>query len=190
MTRSDTLPRKLTVDAFITAYAGRPERFELVDGVPQLMAGANRRHVRVTRNLLVALTNQLAGSACEALAVDMGLEISEFTYRLPDVAIYCDPRDLAPRVVEPMKLNHPRVVFEILSLSTATTDHGVKLDEYQGLPSVDTIVFIHAARDAFTTFERAGTTEWRTIVHLPGQPLCLRDPPLTIAAAEIFAGTR
>ena len=189
MNRSANAPRKLTVDEFLTHYAGRAERYELVDGVPQLMAGANRRHVRVTRNLLVALTNQLAGSSCEAMAVDMGLEISEFTYRLPDVAIYCDPRDLGPRDVEPMKLNYPRVVFEILSLSTASADHGVKLDEYQALASVDTIVFIHAARDAFTTFERASPTEWRTSVHLPGQPLSLRDPPVTIAAADIFAGT-
>jgi len=185
-----TVTLRLTIDEFLGTYAGREERYELVDGVPQMMAGAGRRHVRVTRNLLVALTNALAGGPCEAMAADMGLEVSPSTYRLPDVAIYCDPRDLGPRDVEPMRLNHPKVVIEILSSSTETTDHGVKLDEYQALPSVDTVVFVHASRDAFTTFERAGDAEWRTVVHLPGQPLVLRDPGVTITAEQIFSGTR
>lgn len=181
---------RLTVDDFLAAYAGREEKFELVDGVPQQMAEANRRHVRIMGNLLWRLSDRLQGGPCEALAADMGVGISQFTYRLPDVAIYCDPRDLGPRDVEPMMLHHPRAIFEILSKSTETTDHGIKLDEYQSIDSVDTIVFIHPSREAFTTFERTSANEWRTVVHMPGQPLTLRDPRVTITAAEIFAGVR
>lgn len=181
---------KLTINQFLAAYAGREEKFELIDGTPQLMAGANRRHVRIMGNLLWRLKERLQGGPCETLAADMGIGVSQFTYRLPDIAIYCDPRDLGPRDVEPMMLHYPRVIFEILSPSTETTDHGIKLDEYQGIESVDTIVFVHPLREAFTTFERASANEWRTVVHLPGQPLILRDPQVTIAAAEIFAGVR
>ena len=181
---------KLTIDEFLAAYASREEKFELIDGVPQMMARANRRHVRIMGNLLWRLKERLQDGPCEAMAADMGLGVSEFTYRLPDVAIYCDQRDLGPRDVEPLTLEHPKVIIEILSKSTETTDHGVKLDEYQGIASVDTIVFIHPSREAFTTFERASATEWRTIVHLPGQPLMLRDPEVTVTADEIFAGTR
>ncbi|MBV8971885.1 MAG: Uma2 family endonuclease [Sphingomonadaceae bacterium] len=190
MTTPATATLRLTVDEFLKAYGGREDRFELIDGVPHMMAGANRRHVRITRNLLVALTRSLAGSPCEAMASDMGLEVSRDTYRLPDVAIYCDPRDVGALDHEPMTLKHPRVIFAILSRSTEAHDHGVKLDEYQGIASVDTIVFVHASRDAFTTFERAGANEWRSVVHLTGQPLVLRDPAVTLNADEIFAGTR
>lgn len=179
---------KLTTSQFLAAYAGREEKFELIDGVPQAMAGANRRHVRIMGNLIWRLKERLQGGPCEALAADMGIGVSQFTYRLPDIAIYCDPRDLGPRDVEPMMLHHPRVIFEILSPSTEATDHGIKLDEYQNIESVDTIVFIHPLREAFTTFERALPNEWRTVVHLPGQLLVLRDPQVTITAAEIFAG--
>ncbi len=185
-----TTPDKLTIDEFLAAYAGREEKYELVDGVPHMMAGANRRHVRIMGNLNRRLLERLEGGPCEPLASDMGLQVDPYTYRLPDLAIYCDPRDREPRDVEPLKLSHPRVIFEILSKSTESTDHGVKLDEYQGIESVDTIVFIHASRDAFTTFERASPTEWRSVVHLPEQPLVLRDPAVTITAEEIFAGTR
>lgn len=183
-------PQKLTIDEFIAAYAGREEKYELVDGVPHMMAGANRRHVRIMGNLNRRLLERLEGGPCEPLASDMGLQVDQHTYRLPDLAIYCDPRDRERKEVEPMKLHHPRVIFEILSKSTETTDYGVKLDEYQRIESVDTIVFIHPSRETFTTYERASATEWRTILHLPGQALTLRDPQVTITADEIFAGIR
>lgn len=189
MTSPATLPRRLTIDEFFAAYSGRDEKYELVDGVPRMMARANRRHVRIMGNLLWRLNERLQGSPCEALAADMGLGVSEFTYRLPDVAIYCDPSDLGPREVEPVTLHHPKVIFDIISQSTESTDYGVKLDEYQRISSVDTIVYVHPARNAFTTYERISPTEWRTVLHLPGQPLVLRDPAVTITAEEIFGGT-
>lgn len=185
-----TIPQKLTIDEFLSSYGGREEKYELVDGVPCLMARAKRRHVQIMGNLLWRLKERLQGGPCDAMAADMGLKVSELTYRLPDLAIYCDQRDLGPQAADASSLEHPKVIFEILSSSTETTDYGVKLDEYQRIESVDTIVFIHPAREAFTTYERASATEWRTTLHLPGQPLVLRDPTVTIAADEVFAGTR
>lgn len=189
MSQAASQAQKLTIAEFLAAYAGREEKFELVDGVPVMMAGANRRHVRIMTNLVRRLAERLDGGPCEVLAADMGLAVSEHTYRLPDVGIYCDPRDTGPAPVEPMTMSHPKVLIEILSRSTEMTDHAIKVDEYQAIASVDTIVLVHTSRDAFTTYERVSDTEWRTVVHLPGQPLVLRDPSVTIPAAEIFAGT-
>lgn len=178
--------KRLTIAEFLKAYAKAEERYELVDGIPVMMAGANRRHVRIMANLVRRLGERLDGGPCEVLAADMGLAVSEYTYRLPDVGIYCDPRDTGPAAVEPMTLSHPKVLIEILSRSTEANDHTSKLDEYQAITSVDTIVLVHSSRNAFTTYERVSDNEWRTIVHLPGQSLRLRDPAVEIAAAEIF----
>ena len=186
-TQAEAPPPKLTIEQFLANYATRDGKYELVDGAVRMMARANRRHVQIMGNLLWRLKERLAGP-CDAFAADMGLAVTESTYRLPDVAIYCDPRDLGPSEVEAMVLRYPKVLIEILSPSTEQTDYGAKLDEYQRLPSVDTIVFVHPARLAFTTFERTGDNEWRSVVHLPGQPLILRDPAVTITAEEIFAG--
>lgn len=185
-----TAPARLTIDEFLKAYAGRGEKYELVDGVPHMMAGAKRRHVQIMGNLLWRLKERLEGGPCDAMAADMGLKVSNETYRLPDVAIYCDPRDLGPAAADAATLEFPKVIFEVQSPSTEPADYGVKLDEYQRIASVDTIVFVHPAREAFTTYERASATEWRTVLHLPGQPLVLRDPAVTITADEIFASTR
>lgn len=190
MTTTAPAPAKLTVDEFLAAYAGRAERFELIDGVPQMMAGASLRHALISSNLIWRLRERLQGGPCTALGSDMGLEVSNFTYRLPDVAIYCDQRDLVGMADDQLQLRHPKVIFEILSKSTEATDRGFKLDEYQGIESVDTIVFIHQRREAFTTFERIDALRWQSTVHLPGQPLVLREPSVTIAAAELFAGVR
>ena len=179
---------RMTVDEFLAAYEGVEERFELVDGVPVAMGRATRRHNRIMANLSRRLGERLDGLPCEVLAANMGLSVSEFSFRLPDLGIYCDPRDIGPGNNDAMTMAFPKVLFEILSKSTQRIDHVYKLDEYQAIDSVDTIVFIHLARSAFTTFERLGTNEWRTIVHLPGQPLVLRDPALSIPADEIFAG--
>ena len=95
-----TTPPHLTVDDFLKAFAGRPEKYELVDGVPHMMARAKRRHVQIMGNLLWRLKERLQGGPCDVMAADMGLKVSEDTYRLPDVAIYCDPRDLGPQAAD------------------------------------------------------------------------------------------
>ncbi len=178
----------MTVAEFLAAYECVDERYELVDGVPMAMGRASLRHNRIMVNLLSRIADRLRGSPYEVFAAEMGLWVSDYNYRLPDLAIYCDPRDLKPLDDDPSTLAHPKVVFEILSRSTERIDHVNKLDGYQAIESVDTIVFVHRERNAFTTFERVAANEWRAIVHLPGQPLVLRDPALTISAEDVFAG--
>ena len=187
-TKADTPPPKLTIDEFITAYADRPGRYELVDGEPRMMAGAKRRHGRIMRNLVWRLSDRLQGGPCEVFGSDMGLEIDDDNYRLPDVAIYCDPRDLGPTEDDLTRLRFPKVVIEVASRPTLAVDYDTKMMEYMDLDSVGTIVFIHPKRLRLTTVERVEGNEWRTVLHLPGQPLILRDPAVTVTAEEIFAG--
>lgn len=178
--------RKLTIDEFFEAYAGEENKWELVGGVPVMMASASRAHNRVVRNLIAELHGRLRGSGCEAMPSDMGLETAEDTYRLPDVAIYCDPRDLASND-DPNRLRYPKVVFEVLSPGTARGDRLEKLVEYEALETVDTVVFVHPARKMLTVFERMSATEFRNLTLMPGAPLVLRDPAITLTADHIFA---
>jgi Uma2 family endonuclease len=186
--REPIIPARLTGNTYPAASGTRGARYELIDGVPVKMADGNRRRARITANLIWRLKVLLQGSSCEPFGSDIALEVSPITFRQPVAAIYFDPRDLGPTDLEPTSFRYPKVVFEILPGAVRGPDHIFKLDEYQRLPSVDTIVFIHSNRDAFTTYERAGENEWRTIVHLPGEPLRLRDPVVEIGAAEIFGG--
>ncbi|MBV9249188.1 MAG: Uma2 family endonuclease [Acetobacteraceae bacterium] len=44
---------------------GREARYELVDGEPVMMAGANRRHDRIGRNTFRLIGNHLQGHRCQ-----------------------------------------------------------------------------------------------------------------------------
>lgn len=180
-------PPRLTVEEFIRDYGPRPERWELVEGEPRLMAGSTPRHAEITLNVGVALRARLGGTGCRPFVNDLLLETSPDGARLPGVGIYCDPRDLDHRDDEMRAFKYPRVVFEVLSPSTRATDMSEKLDEYQSLETVETIVFIDPRRQNFETWDRLGVNEWRNIKHFPGAGLALRDPALTIPATEIFA---
>ena len=178
-----TPPARLDIDEFLRLYGDRDDgRWELDDGVPVMMAGATRRHGRVSGDIFVAVRSRLGPSGCDAL-FDMFVATGIKKLRVPDVAIFCDPRDAndAARV-----LRFPKVIFEVLSPSTEQDDKNTKLFEYQRLDSVETIALVdHAAREIYL-FERVGLREWRNRTLERGEPLSLRDPAMTIPAEEIF----
>lgn len=179
--------RRLSVDEFVREYAGVEGRWELVEGIPVAMAGSGLRHARIVRNILVALDRRLRGTGCQPLSNDVLVETGSGTSRMPDVGIYCDPRDLDIADDEFSRARFPKVLFEVLSRSTRKIDLGEKLDEYRALDSVDAIVFVDPVRSTFETFERIAPNEWRVIAHLPGAPLRLASPSVEIPADEIFA---
>jgi Uma2 family endonuclease len=183
--------QRLTVEEFFDLYGGREDRYELVDGVPEMMAGGTRRHARVSRNLLVALATKLSGGPCEPFGADMAVRTGDRTVRLPDVTISCDPADLQgddDATEEVRFLSSPRVLIEVLSPSTTKSDRTGKLLEYQSLASVDSIVLIDPRRRSFSLYERVSELRWLNTLHLPGADLTLRDPAVTLTADEIFEG--
>ena len=181
--------RKLTIDEFFDLYAGEEDKYELVRGVPVMMAGASRAHNRVVRNLLRHIGNALDGTPCEVMPSDMGVETEEDTYRLPDVGIYCDPRDLGPADRDFNRLKYPKVLIEVLSPGTARGDRFEKFMEYSDLPSLLAVALIHPGKRRITMFERAaGDARWSDVSLLPGAPLVLRDPAISLTPEKIFEG--
>lgn len=179
-------PRKLTIDEFAQEYhLGREERYELIEGEAWLMSGGTARHSLTAVNILSELRARLRGSGCVPFNSDLLLEIHQHQGRLPDVAIYCDARDLSD--LDQSKFAHPRVIFEVLSTSTEALDRRAKLAEYQSLPSIETIVFIDTRSETIEVIDRTGPASFATVLHPPGTDLVLRDPALTIPADGIFA---
>ena len=177
-------PAKLTVAEFIREYEGAGERYELIDGVAWAMAGALPRHNLIVGNVLTRLRDKLRGSGCVPFNSDTRLELDDHNIRFPDVAIYCDARDLGD--LDAPTFEFPRVVFEVLSPSTQRDDRMRKLLEYQRMDSVEAVVLIDPVLRVLNVFERASATEWRNFWLRQGAPLVLRDPAITLTYAEIF----
>jgi Uma2 family endonuclease len=183
---TDPRYRKLTVDEFLAMDFGPDKRLELVDGVIYAMTGGTEPHSRIAGNILAYLRYALKGSGCRAYGSDMGLKTNETTTRYPDVTIYCD-KPFRPENADASVLENPRVIFEILSRSTAAVDQGTKLHEYEDLDSLDTLVFIDPHAETVRVAQRLGPQSWRN--ELKGQPIDVELPSLgiTIPKAEIFS---
>jgi Uma2 family endonuclease len=183
---TDPRYRKMTADEFLAMDFGSDKRLELVDGVIVAMTGGTEPHSRIAGNILSFLRQALRGSGCRAYGSDMGIKTNETTTRYPDVSIHCD-RPYRHDNADARTLNAPKVVFEILSPSTATVDQGTKLQEYEHLDSLDTIIFIDPHAETVRTAQRVGPRAWRN--ELVGLPIDVELPALGIIIPkdEIFA---
>ena len=136
----------LTAEEFVELDLGTDRRAELENGAIYMMTGGSNRHAMVQANLGGFLRSRLRGSGCRPYGPDMGVKTTAHSVRYPDVSVYCG------KVADPERdgqklIGDPLVIFEILSPSTSVKDQTVKLEEYQALAGVDTIVFVDPDRE-------------------------------------------
>ena len=101
--------------------------WELIDGTPISMAPAPMRiHQQIARELLFALNSEMKEECtrCEIL-YEVDWKITEETVLRPDIVLICDDKH------EAYLTKAPKIVVEILSLSTAKKDETVKFDIYE-----------------------------------------------------------
>ena len=149
-----------------------------------MMTGGNYAHARVLGNLLAWLKTGLRGSGCRPLGPDMAVRTGERSVRYPDLVVDCaqSPPDDKSR-----ELLHPRVIIEVLSPGTRDDDETVKLDEYRGLVSVDTIVLIDPIPEIIQVLQRRDDRRWPDVLRVEPGDLPLPSLRLTVPRAEIFA---
>ncbi len=106
--------------------------------------------------------------------------------RYPDVSVLCGTSN-DPEKDKSKMFDDPKVIIEILSESTRTLDEGIKLQEYQAMASVDTILLIDPAIERIRVLQRLSATSWRD-ERFP-EPADIELPVLGVMLphAEVFA---
>jgi len=106
------------------------KRRELIDGIPYLMAGPNRRHQELSINMILQFGNFLEGKPCKVYAapfdVRLNADTRDDTVVQPDLVIICDHSMLDDAGCKGV----PDMVVEILSPSTLKHDRVTKLNRY------------------------------------------------------------
>ncbi|WP_174297156.1 Uma2 family endonuclease [Sphingomonas bacterium] len=177
-------PRLLTVEEFLEIDFGPGLKAELDRGVIQMMAGGTRDHARVQGNVLAYLHAALRGSGCRTYGSDMKVRSDDRSVRYPDVTVDCGaPGDAG----SDQFLHAPRVIVEILSPSTRTTDAGVKLDEYRSIDTVETIALVDPETERLRVLQRAGPQSWNDTAFVAPAALDLPSLGVSMPHAEIFA---
>ena len=185
-------PAPMSAEDYLAWHVTQPERYEYVDGVPQLkhvvwdgprmMVGATQAHIRLSFNVARELDRQLRGHPCSTMPADGKVVTPKGNYRYPDVAVDC-----GPYMAQSTILSEPTVIVEIWSKTTRWIDLTLKLDDYRSVASIKTILFLSQDKPNGHLWTRG--QDW-SFVELEGldAEAVIAEPALTLPFRTIYDG--
>jgi Uma2 family endonuclease len=173
---------EMDVDAYLRWAEGRDGRWELRDGQPVMMAPERALHAltkyAAQETLKAAIRN--AGLPCRMFPDGMTVRLAARTALEPDALVVCPP----PTDLNTLEIPNPVIVVEVLLPSTAADDHGVKLDGYFSLGSINHYLILDPDRRVMIHHRRGhpGAIETRAL----HEGMVVLDPPGLEAQVAAF----
>jgi Uma2 family endonuclease len=127
-------------------------RYEYVDGYVYMMAGGTVNHDTIKSNIERILWGLLRGQKCRTYSFDMKVFVSETRYYHPDVTVSCDPRNRGMQKT----VQAPRLVVEVLSPSTETTDRRRKLRDHLACPTIEKYLLVDSRSVTIEVYRKEG----------------------------------
>jgi Uma2 family endonuclease len=148
---SEPALQPMSQDAFLEWEARQDRRYEYANGKVFAMTGASQRHDLVRGAIFASLFAQLKRGPCRPL-LDIRVVCPNGRVRYPDVMVDC-----APRQDQSLEAGAPKVVVEVLSPSTQSTDYLVKSVDYGSVPSVDVYLIVDPREPRAAVLRRGPT---------------------------------
>jgi len=165
----------------------QPTKNEYVAGEVFAMVGARQEHALVALALAARFREHLRGTRCRAYPTDMKLEVEAAdAVFYPDVFVTCDPRDRSPDA--DLVKQHPLLIVEVLSDSTAAYDRGRKFELYRRLPELQEVLFVDQERLQIDLFRRNGQGRWELYPAGEGELLRLDSLGLDLPVQQVYDG--
>jgi Uma2 family endonuclease len=160
------------------------DRHEYLHGEVFAMAGAEDRHVTVAGNMYMALRQHLSGSPCRTYMSDMRLHVAAAnSYFYPDVLVTCSAQDAA----SPLVKTEPKLLVEVLSISTAAYDRGLKFGYYRSLESLQEYALVDLDSRSTDCYRKGADGLWVLHPFAKGEAVSLASVALTLSAEQLFA---
>jgi len=176
---------RFTREEYLEWDARQVERHEYVNGEVFLLAGARRGHAVIAGNIFAELHSQLKGKPCRPYMADMKLQVDAAdAFFYPDVMVTCDERDAKAD----MYLEHPSLIIEVLSDSTAAYDLGQKFEYYRLIPELLEYVVIEPERQRIYLYRKNEAGEWLLSDVRAGAPVLFATVGCSISREDIFEG--
>ncbi|MGF1602835.1 MAG: Uma2 family endonuclease [Thermosynechococcaceae cyanobacterium] len=165
-------------------------KYELIDGQVVAMTGGTKAHNLIALGLFTEIDAQ-KDEQCRLYVADVKLRINEQlrkgekdTSTYPDVMLACGEEE------SDLYEEHPLLLAEVLSDSTARKDKGDKRDKYLELPSLYAFLILSQTEIMVTLYQREGN-EWvqnvflgkDTTIHIQ---LGDNHRPLTLSLGKIY----
>jgi Uma2 family endonuclease len=161
---SPAIQSAFDAEAYLAWEDQQAEKHEYLRGEVFAMVGARREHVVVSGNLYAAFKQRLRGGPCQAYVADLKLRVETVdAFFYPDVMVSCDSRDHAAAQF----IEHPTLIVEVLSESTAAFDRGDKFAAYRKLSSLQEYVLVDIPSRRVESFRRTAEQDWLFHEHRP-----------------------
>jgi len=156
----------MTPTAYLEWEKHNATKHEYVGGEVFAVAGASDAHVTIALKLAAMLLGHLAGGPCRTYMADMKVKMAAAqAFYYPDVFVTGDERDRSNDYFK----EHPRLIVEVLSPSTAAFDRGLKFEHYASIPELEESVLIDSERPTVDCFRRGNGNDWILHRYRPGE---------------------
>lgn len=164
--------QKMTAEEYLEWEAKQELRYEYIDGEILAMTGGTLPHAKIYLNFYRALYPHLRQRGCEAYVSDAKVQASQASrYFYPDLVVTCDPQDLQSRDF----IQHPKVIVEVLSPSTANYDRTKKLKYYRQIPTLQEYVLVDSEEIAVEVYHRGEGKMWYYYEYAEGEAIALES---------------
>ena len=144
---------RYTFEEYLTLEESSSIRHEFLAGEIYAMARGNPAHAALAMAVGAALIALLGSRPCRVHSSDLRVRVQQTgltTY--PDVTIVCGPYETDPE--NKHTIVNPLLVVEVTSDSTEEYDRGDKLESYQRVPSLSTVILVSHREHLIEVFER------------------------------------
>jgi Uma2 family endonuclease len=186
-------PERYSVEGYLASELKADVRHEYVEGHVYAMAGGTRRHNRITMNAGSRLLDAARGGNCEVYQSDMKVRVQNQAgdlpiFYYPDVVVACEPDS----DTDELYVRRPRLIVEVLSPSTESTDRREKWFAYRGIPSLFSYALVDSERREVVYFVRSSAGEWETANLEDGEAMHLVCPGLRkgLTLDSLYEGVR
>jgi len=174
----------LDPEAYIQGELRSDTRHEYVAGQLFAMVGASRRHNAITLNIATLLRDQLSGTPCQVYMADVKVRIEAAdAFYYPDVVVGCAADD-----DNDYYLTKPRLIVEVTSPSTETTDRREKFFAYRRIPELTDYLLVSQEGRAVEHLIR-DDGEWTFSLYKGGETIGIDSLDATINIDDLYRGT-
>ncbi len=148
---------RYTVEEYFELQRSSDKRYDFFEGKLIELEATTKAHNRIKRNIIRHLdTPMLSEKGCELFDENVMTQLSSKKhYVYPDIVISCNPADDDPLIVQ-----FPCIIVEILSEGTEHYDRTEKFFKYQRIETVEQCVFVSQKLMAVESFVRPAENHW------------------------------
>lgn len=150
---------KQTATEYLAWESTQEERHIYVRGEIFAMSGGTFEHNEAAQSIAAHLKTHLKGTPCKVGINDMRVAVEKANcYFYPDIVVTCADRDTQnPKITE---IQEAKLIFEVLSESTASYDRGAKFADYRQLESLQEYVLVDPDACTVEVFRKNAANIW------------------------------